>query len=100
MMTDAPVDTPIRADAPPSAPMALIPLFIAIGICVGISIFPQLLVAHGLANHAAASCLFWSMSAGFVRGVGFIPKNLIIRFLFSSYACFLGLLATCLLMWV
>ena len=34
---------------------------------------------------------FWAMSAGFVRGVGFVPRHVAWRLLFSSLACLLGL---------
>jgi predicted membrane protein len=35
--------------------------------------------------------LFWAMSAGFVRGMGFVPKAQIFRWLFSAGACALAL---------
>jgi predicted membrane protein len=35
--------------------------------------------------------IFWSMSAGFVRGVGFIPRHWLPRLLLSSLACGLAL---------
>lgn len=36
--------------------------------------------------------LFMAMSAGFVRGVGFIPAAPLWRWLFSGWACLLALL--------
>ncbi len=80
------------------AQIALLPLLLAIAICVVISILPQLLVQHGIANHGAASLLFWAMSAGFIRGVGFIPRQRILRALFSTYACLFGIIAAAALM--
>lgn len=75
--------------------IALLPLSIAIIICFFVSIFPQLLVNHeGIANHGAATTLFMAMSAGFIRGVGFVPKNKIIRGLFSTYSCLFFILLT------
>ena len=75
--------------------IALLPLTIAIIICFFVSIVPQLLVNHeGIANHGAATCLFMAMSAGFIRGVGFVPKNKIIRGLFSTYSCLFFVLCT------
>jgi len=74
--------------------MALVPLLIAMVICLGISIYPRILInAHGYADHAAASLLFWSMSAGFIRGVGYIPRIKLFRYLGSSLACYLTLAA-------
>lgn len=72
----------------PANKIALLPLSIAIIICFFVSIFPQLLVNHeGIANHGAATSLFIAMSAGFIRGVGFVPNNKILRGLFSTYSC-------------
>jgi predicted membrane protein len=70
--------------------IALLPLLIAVIICLLISIYPQILVKQNVANHGAASLLFWAMSAGFIRGVGFVPENRILRAVFSTYACLLG----------
>jgi predicted membrane protein len=36
--------------------------------------------------------LFWAMSAGFVRGVGFVPRRWIWRAIFSGWACAAALL--------
>lgn len=49
----------------------------------------------GHADHGLAMLLFWAMSAGFVRGVGFIPAHRVWRVLFSGWACLgaLGLAA-------
>lgn len=90
--------TLIQSDAEGHSQIALLPLVIALSICLFVSIFPQLLVQKGIANHGAASLLFWAMSAGFIRGVGFIPKHLLPRLLFSTYACLIGVLGTGLLM--
>ena len=70
--------------------IALLPLLLALGICLFVSIYPQILVKDSVANHGAATLLFWSMSAGFIRGVGFVPENRILRAIFSTYACLLG----------
>jgi len=43
--------------------------------------------AAGRADHALAMLLFWAMSAGFVRGVGFVPRATAWRWLFSGWAC-------------
>ncbi|MCO5399892.1 cyd operon YbgE family protein [Ralstonia soli] len=45
----------------------------------------------GQADHGLAMLLFWAMSAGLVRGVGFIPRHKLWRVLFSGAACALAL---------
>ena len=45
----------------------------------------------GRADHGLALLLFWAMSAGFVRGVGFIPRHWSWRLLFSGWACLAAL---------
>lgn len=47
--------------------------------------------ADGRADHGLAMLLFWAMSAGFVRGVGFIPRHWVWRLLFSGWACLAAL---------
>jgi predicted membrane protein len=41
---------------------------------------------------------FWSMSAGYVRGVGFTPRNRLLKLLFSTTTCLLALLAAVIVM--
>mgnify|MGYP003334132376 CR=1 FL=1 len=45
----------------------------------------------GHADHTLAMLLFWAMSAGLVRGVGFIPRHWVWRALFSGWSCALAL---------
>jgi predicted membrane protein len=45
----------------------------------------------GDADHTLATLLFWAMSAGLVRGVGFIPRHRMWRVLFSGWSCALAL---------
>lgn len=44
--------------------------------------------ADGRADHGVAMLVFWAMSAGFVRGVGFVPVNRVARWIFSGWSCF------------
>lgn len=44
---------------------------------------------QGKPDHTIATLVFWSMSAGFIRGLGFIPRSRIFRWLFSGWAAFL-----------
>lgn len=59
-------------------------------------------LAHpsGAADHLLASFLFLAMSAGFVRGVGFIPRWWLWRVLFSGWTCALGLALAAAAKWV
>lgn len=72
--------------------IAGLPLGIALALLVVLTVMPGLATdALGRADHVAALLLFGAMSAGFVRGVGFIPRHRVPRLLFSTAAC-LGLL--------
>lgn len=78
----------------PNAGIAWLPLSIALLILVVMTILPGLATdAAGRADHPAAMLLFWAMSAGFVRGVGFIPLHWLPRWLLSGYASSAALLA-------
>ena len=75
-----PVPTPSRIQWPSLA--------VALLIMVGGTLYPPLMVdAAGKADHDLAMALFWAMSAGFVRGVGFVPRRRIWRVIFSGWAC-------------
>ena len=68
-------------------------LLTAIGIMLVGSVYPLLFAkANGAADHGVAMALFLAMSAGFIRGVGFIPRAWIWRILFSGWSCLAGLL--------
>lgn len=63
-------------------------LLTAIAIALGVTIYPPALVGRqGEVNHLMVMTLFWAMSAGFVRGVGFIPQHRVARWLLSGWAC-------------
>lgn len=87
----------MRAEAlpePPARPgLAGLPLTIAVLILVVMTILPGIATdATGHADHTAAMLLFWSMSAGFVRGVGFVPVHWLPRWLLSATACVAALI--------
>jgi predicted membrane protein len=76
----------------PQARIAWLPLGLALLIMFALTLYPPLLQrADGHADHTAASFLFYAMSAGFVRGVGFVPRLRVLRWVFSTPACLLGL---------
>ena len=94
------------ASSAPLAPLAppglhLPSLAVGLAIMWGGTLYPWVVVnAAGQADHALAALLFWAMSAGFVRGVGFVPRATVWRWLFSGWACLLGLCLAALLKWL
>jgi len=69
-------------------------LAVGLAIMVGGTLYPPLMVkSTGGADHMLATLLFWAMSAGFVRGVGFVPRHAASRWLFSGWACGATLIA-------
>ena len=57
-------------------------------VMVAGTLYPPLMAdASGRADHGLAMALFWAMSAGFVRGVGFVPQRWLWRALFSGWSC-------------
>ncbi|MBR0564769.1 cyd operon YbgE family protein [Azoarcus sp. L1K30] len=86
MMTNRPVEATEQGGR-----IRVLPLFAAIAIMLGITIGPGVLASpDGGADHWAAMALFWAMSAGFVAGVGFRPRLIVWRWLFSPLACLAG----------
>lgn len=75
--------------------MAPLLLLAAVLLMLGATLRPDLLTtADGRADHAAATWLCCAMTAGFVRGVGFVPRLLVWRWLFGRSAfvvCVAGL---------
>jgi predicted membrane protein len=67
-------------------------LAVAIIIMLVATVYPPLMVdATGKVDHGLMTVLFFAMSAGFVRGVGFVPQAFAWRWLFSSWACLAAL---------
>lgn len=93
------IESPPAAPASPVAPsvprpLALLPLGVALLIMLGVTVYPRALIgADGHADHRLATLVFWAMSAGLVRGVGFAPRGRLLRALLSGGACALALLA-------
>ncbi|WP_395701784.1 cyd operon YbgE family protein [Aquabacterium sp.] len=63
----------------------------ALAIMLAVTAYPPLLAHAGRADHGLALLLAWAMSAGFVRGVGFVPRHGAWRWLFSGRAMLLAL---------
>lgn len=75
-------------------PASIQPLALGVGIALMLvgSFRPDWLAeASGKANHGLAMLWFWAMAAGFVRGVGFIPRFWLWRWIFSGWAAFAAL---------
>jgi predicted membrane protein len=73
----------------------------ALAIMLAGTLYPPLLAnAAGQADHGLASLWLLAMSAGFVRGVGFVPRFVLWRLLFSGWTCALALLAALALRWL
>ena len=67
-------------------------LLLALGIMLVGTVYPLVFSrADGSADHRLALALFWAMSAGLVRGVGFVPRANAWRLLFSAGSCMLAL---------
>ncbi|WP_341523518.1 cyd operon YbgE family protein [Pseudomonas sp. G.S.17] len=67
-------------------------LVIAIAIMLACTLYPPMIAApDGKADHVLATALFAAMSVAFVRGVGFVPRMLGWRWLFSGWTCFAAL---------
>ena len=83
------VVTPNKSDETASERgVSLLPLIVAIALTLLLTVYPPILTTPaGKADHAAATLALWSMSAGFIRGVGFVPRNRLLRVMFSTAAC-------------
>lgn len=63
-------------------------LAVAVAIMLACTLYPPMMTdPSGKADHGLATALFMAMSAGFVRGVGFIPRTPVWRWLFSGCSC-------------
>lgn len=67
-------------------------LAVALAVMLGGTLYPPLFAGpDGHADHRFAMALFWAMSAGFVRGVGFVPRARWARVLLSPWAMLVAL---------
>lgn len=63
----------------------------ALAIMLAATLYPPFMAdTAGHADHRLAMAVFWAMSAGFVHGVGFVPRRAIWRWLFSGWAVLLS----------
>ena len=77
---------------PPQGGWSLPALLIGVAVTVGMTVYPHAVSRpDGSPDMLAATLLFWAMSAGFVRGVGFVPNFLILRAILSLPAALAAL---------
>lgn len=75
-------------------------LLVALAIMLAGTALPFLMAnADGEVDHGQATLLLWAMAAGFVRGVGFVPRHRVPRWLLSGWACAVGLVSFAALRW-
>ena len=76
----------------PEAPRIQWPsLALAVGLMLMGTLYPPLMTARsGGVDHVLAILLLWAMSAGFVRGVGFVPRHRAAAWFPSGPACALA----------
>ncbi len=87
------VKTGLQSSPTPQTKMSWPSLILGLGIMLAISIYPIAFANKlGKVNHASLMVLMWSMMAGIIRGVGFIPRNKILKFLFSTITAFITLI--------
>ena len=85
---------------PASPGLALLPLAVGIVVSLLLTVYPQAVVGEsGRVDHGATLALAWAMCAGFVRGVGFIPRHPVLRQAFSGTACAAALAVAAALLW-
>lgn len=65
----------------------------AIALMLLITLMPRgLATADGSAiSHGLLSLVMWGLSAGFVYGIGFVPRNRLLRIVFNPLVAWLGM---------
>lgn len=68
-------------------------LLAALTLMLLITLLPQGLIAEDGSpfGHGVLMLVMWGLSAGFVHGVGFIPRNRILRILLGPVVAWLGM---------
>jgi len=86
----------IAAVTPEPDPQGFVRFFslaVGLGIALAGTIYPPLFIgSKGTVDHGMMVALFWAMSAGLVRGVGFVPRKNVWKWVFSGWSCIAGLL--------
>lgn len=77
-----------RASMEAANPVRWPSLATGLAIMFGGTLYPALMIdAAGRPDYRVALLLFVAMSAGLVRGVGFVPRGALWAWLFSGWTC-------------
>ena len=77
-----------------SSPLRLLSLLAAGAFCLAVLLFPQMLINEGQPpNHGALVLGLWGMAAGFVHGVGFVPRHVLARLALGPVVAWMLLVA-------
>ncbi|WP_038436651.1 cyd operon YbgE family protein [Pseudomonas brassicacearum] len=75
------------SEVQPSSSIHGLSLSVAVTIMLAGTLYPPMMVTpDGSVDHGLAGALFAAMSVAFVRGVGFVPRAIAWRWLFSGWA--------------
>lgn len=78
----------VRASPEPASAIQWPSLATGLAIMFGGTLYPALMMdAAGRPDYRVALLLFLAMSAGLVRGVGFVPRGRLWAWLFSGWTC-------------
>ncbi len=73
-----------------SGPAQAFSLVAAGAFCLGLVLFPQWVIEQGRPPHHGLLLLgLWGMAAGFVHGVGFVPRQPVLRVALGPLAAWL-----------
>jgi len=97
--TEAPVRDSLPGRVFYSSPVRSLSLLAAGAFCLAVLLFPQLLITQGQSPDYGALVLgLWGMAAGFVHGVGFVPRHVLARLALGPIAAWILLPAGSLLL--
>ena len=70
-----------------------ISLVSALALMILVTVLPRGLAAPdgSPVSHGLLALIMWGMSAGFVYGIGFVPRNVVLRMAFGPIAAWLGM---------
>lgn len=80
--------------------MHLPSLAVGLAVMIGGTVYPLVMTTPARRpDHGLAMLLFWAMCAGFIRGVGFVPRLRLWRWLFSGWASVTALAGAAAVRW-
>jgi|GEM_PF-510295 len=76
-----------------SGPARLVSMLSAGTLSLILSLYPHAVIQNGQPpDHSALMLCMWGIAAGFVHGVGFVPRNFILRLALGPFAAWLLML--------